>query len=70
MPSTAIKDHDYDAALRQLAITFVTGRIYVYFDVPLEVADSLEHASSKGAYFNRHIRDRYDFREITPAEFK
>ncbi len=70
MPSTAINDHDYDAELRQLAVTFITGRVYVYFDVPLDVADAFEHASSKGAYFNRHIRDRYAFREVTPAGLK
>jgi lysyl-tRNA synthetase class 2 len=70
MPSTAIKDHEYDPDLRQLTITFVTGRIYAYFDVPLDVADGLEHASSKGAYFNQYIRERYAFHEIAPPDLK
>jgi hypothetical protein len=61
MPSTAIGDIDYDPDNRRLWISFVTnGRRYVYFDVPLDVYDGFLHASSKGAFFNRHIRDQYD----------
>ena len=64
MPSTAIADIDYDASREKLTVTFVTGRSYEYFDVPLDVADAFQHAGSKGAFFNRRIRDRYRFREI------
>ena len=46
---------------------FVTGRIYEYVDVPVEVAASFQSAFSKGTFFDTYIRDRYDFREITPA---
>ena len=48
-------------------VTFVTGRVYEYVDVPVEVAASFQSAFSKGTFFNTYIRDRYDFREITPA---
>lgn len=48
-------------------MTFVTGRVYEYVDVPIEVAASFQSAFSKGTFFNTYIRDRYDFREITPA---
>ena len=64
MPSTAISDIDYDSSREMLTVTFVTGRVYEYFDVPLDVADAFQHAGSKGAFFNREIRDRYRFREI------
>jgi hypothetical protein len=67
MPSTAITDIDYDAARQRLTVTFVTGRIYEYIDVPVEVASSFQSAFSKGTFFNGYIRDRYDFREINPA---
>jgi hypothetical protein len=65
MPSTAIADIKYDAARERLAVTFVTGRIYEYVDVPAEVAASFQSAFSKGTFFNSYIRDRYDFRELT-----
>jgi KTSC domain-containing protein len=67
MPSTAIADIRYDAIRKRLAVTFVTGRIYEYVDVPAEVAASFESAFSKGTFFNIYVRDRYDFRELTFA---
>ena len=65
MPSTAIADIEYDDKRQRLTVTFVTGRIYEYVDVPAEVAASFHSASSKGGFFNGYIRDRYDFREMT-----
>jgi hypothetical protein len=67
MPSTAIADIEYDDTRERLTVTFITGRIYEYVDVPVEVAASFQSAFSKGMFFNGYIRDRYDFREITPA---
>lgn len=66
MPSTAIADLSYDPQQRCLTVTFITGRIYRYFEVPPDVAGAFATASSKGAFFNHEIRDRYDFREVTP----
>jgi hypothetical protein len=67
MPSTAIRGNDYDPENRRLQITFVTGRIYVYEEVPVSIYSEFSAASSKGVFFNKFIRDRYQFREITPA---
>jgi len=46
-------------------VTFVTGRRYVYDDVPPEVYEAFRTAFSKGAFFNREIRDHYAYREIS-----
>lgn len=67
MPSTAIANIAYNQTRERLTVTFVTGRIYEYVDVPSEVAASFKSAFSKGAFFNSYIRDRYDFRELTSA---
>ena len=67
MPSTAIRAFHYDAQRRELEITFITGRRYVYCDVPQEKVDAFRSASSKGAFFNTQIRPYYDYREIAPA---
>jgi hypothetical protein len=64
MPSTAIRSLFYDPARNELWVTFVSGRRYVYADVPAEVFDAFKSAESRGAFFNRDIRDRYAFREI------
>jgi hypothetical protein len=63
MPSSVIRFHVYDPKDRALTIVFQTGRIYIYDDVPPQVADGLERAESKGEYFNAHIKDRYRFRK-------
>ena len=65
MPSTVIRNYLYDAAENELWITFVTGRKYVYSAVPQDVFDAFKAAFSRGTFFNREIRDRYAFREIT-----
>jgi hypothetical protein len=65
MPSTVIRAYDYDAEAQVLTITFVTGRTYVYFAVPSEAYDDFATAFSKGTFFNKYIRDAYQYREIT-----
>lgn len=64
MPSTAIRAAFYRPDEQVLDLTFVTGRRYRYFGVPAAVAEGFARARSKGAWFNRHIRDRFDFAEI------
>lgn len=64
MPSTVIRRFDYRPECRELEVLFVTGRRYVYADVPPEEAEAFRAAFSKGAHFNRHIRDRFAHREL------
>ena len=68
MPSTAIRKFDYLAGSRELVVTFLTGRRYIYADVPEELARRFRAATSKGGFFNRHIRDRYAYRELESQE--
>ena len=67
MPSTVIRRFLYVPETRELTIEFVTGRRYLYSDVPDEDVQAFRAAFSKGVHFNRHIRDRFDSRELTPA---
>lgn len=67
MTSKAIADIKYDPAQERLTVFFLSGRIFEYVDVPAEVAASFQSAFSKGAFFNCYVRERYDFRELTPA---
>ncbi len=68
MPSTVIRRFDYLPDRRELMVEFVTGRRYVYLDVPEDEASSMRGAFAKGRYFNAHIRDRYDFRELADGD--
>jgi hypothetical protein len=64
MPSTAIAGIEYDSERQRLVVTFVTGRVYEYIDVPPYVTKAFRSAFSKGTYLNSYIRDRYDYREL------
>lgn len=66
MPSTVIRRFDYAPDSRELTVEFVTGRRYVYCDVPEEVAQAMRSAFAKGVFFNTQIRNRYRCRELAP----
>ena len=68
MPSSVISAFDYDRERRQLCVTFVSGKTYVYDRVAEDIADAFDAAPSKGVFFNRYIRDRYPYREIIGAD--
>lgn len=64
MPSTAIRDIDYDIPSHRLTVTFVSGRRHIYDGVAQRVYDAFSKADSRSGFFNREIRDRYPFHEI------
>lgn len=63
--SEAIARIHYNAIAHELEVTFTTGRIYKYYDVPRTLYQEFVAAPSKGQFFNAHIRDRYRYREVT-----
>lgn len=65
MASSVIAAAEYDAQTQTLIVTFTTGRIYAYEDVPPHVFEAYRFASSKGRYFNEYIRDRFRPTELT-----
>ena len=48
-----------------LDLVFRSGAIYRYFSVPPRVVDELIAATSKGAYFNRYVRNRFRSKRLT-----
>jgi hypothetical protein len=68
MPSTVIRRFDYLPETSELVVEFVTGRRYVYSQVPEDAAVALRSAFAKGVHFNRHIRNRYPSRELSAGD--
>lgn len=64
MPSSVIYKVTYDPSSSTLRITFVSGKVYDYMNVPAAVYTSIQQAPSKGIYFNQSIKGRYPFRRI------
>ena len=65
MPSTVIRRYVFDHSAGELWVEFVSGRRYVYSEVPESVVSALGSAFAKGVYFNTRIRDRFPHREVT-----
>ena len=59
--STTLASVAYDRARELLELEFCSHAVYRYFGVPAEVHRGLLGSSSKGAYFNEVIRNRYQF---------
>ncbi len=57
--SSAIAQIGYEEMSRRLTVTFTTGKTYTYFDVPKDLHIGFMNSSSKGQFFNTHIRDHY-----------
>ena len=55
----------YDAGSRRLVVTFQSGRVYEYTDVPRDVYVGISAAPAKGVYFSTYVKDRYPFRVTT-----
>ncbi len=64
MPSSVISKISYDPASSTLRITFVSGSIYDYQNVPLNIYQSIKQAPSKGIYFNQFVKGTYPFIKI------
>ena len=65
VPSSVIRGFSYSAKNSELSITFVSGRRYVYTDVPQDVFDAFKAATSKGSFFNNEIRDCYNCFQVS-----
>lgn len=52
------------ASDQTLVLTFRSGATYRYLAVPEAVVEELIAAESKGAYFNRRIRNRFAFQRL------
>lgn len=57
--SSAISAIGYDPTTMRMRIRFVQGDTYDFCAVPAHVFNGFLNSSSKGSYYNDHIRGRY-----------
>lgn len=57
--SSSLATVAYDDERNVLQVEFIDRTVYQYFAVPLKTYEELCQAESKGAHFNRHIRNRF-----------
>lgn len=63
--SSNIEAIGHDPLSSQLVVRFKSGKTYVFKGVPSSLYDEFVNAQSKGKYFGSHVRDNYQFEEIT-----
>lgn len=66
--SSTLASVSYSPDRRWLELRFRNGRVYRYFEVPLQCYRALLEADSKGAYFNRSIRNRFPFQHVPAVD--
>lgn len=62
--SSRILKMSYIKSKKLLTITFNSGAIYEYYDVPMEVTDGIIQADSLGKYFDKNIKGIYNYRLV------
>jgi len=67
MPSAVIAEYQYDAISKTLTIHYHSGKIYNYLNVPENVFKEMRATMVKGIWFNRFIKGKYPFEEVTPG---
>lgn len=64
MPSSVILKYKYDVTGKALEITFVSGAVYMYKEIPSTVFERFRLAKSKGIFFNKYIKPKFTFERI------
>jgi hypothetical protein len=64
--SSLIRSVTY-AADATLTVRFHRGPVYRYFTVPRSTLEAFLAATSKGTYFNRHIRDSFPYQRVAES---
>lgn len=62
--SSNIASIGYDESSQILEVEFKSGGIYQYFNVPKNAYEIFMNAGSKGKYFYKYIKERYEFVKI------
>ncbi|MDN5289604.1 MAG: Uncharacterized protein JWR38_5883 [Mucilaginibacter sp.] len=67
MPSAVIAAYEYEVSSETLTIRYHSGKVYNYLKVPEKVFRKMRSTMVKGIWFNRHIKGKYPFEEVTPG---
>lgn len=58
--SSAIDAIGYDSKTQQMKIKFKDSGTYTFCGVPQSIFDNFLDANSKGQYYHKYIRDKYN----------
>ena len=67
MPSAVIAAYQYDFVTETLTMRYHSGKVYNYLKVPGKVFKEMRSTMVKGIWFNKYIKGKYPFEEVTPG---
>jgi hypothetical protein len=62
--SSTMRSAGYDELTGNFHVAFNDGGNYVYHDVPPDVHEAFQMASSKGRFLHTNVRNRYEFTKL------
>jgi predicted NUDIX family NTP pyrophosphohydrolase len=62
--SSNLKLASYDSQTKKLKVTFGSGQVYEYDEVPHEIFAALNLSESQGKYFNQNISKVYKYKKL------
>ncbi len=66
--SSSLAAVGFDGTVNELYVSFRSGKVYRYFQVPSSVYRALREAPSLGRFFNETVRDRYPSQRLRAEE--
>lgn len=64
MPSSVIATYRYHNESGSLYITYVSGAVYIYKNVPLKIYEAMKKAISKGTFLNTKIKGHFAYEKL------
>lgn len=68
MPSSVITAYVYDYAAATLRITYTSGAMYEYLDVPAVTYEAFKAAREKGVFLNKHIKGAFLYKKLEESD--
>jgi hypothetical protein len=64
MPSSVVSHINYFPASQILRVTYVSGSVYDYKNVPEVIYNAMKNAFSKGTYLNKYVKGHFSFEKV------
>ena len=62
--SSNIEAIGYDEITQELHVRFLSGAMYVYYNIPREIYDAIMNAPSKGSFLNREVKGAFEYSKL------
>ncbi len=62
--SSNIASIGYDENTQTLDVEFLSGSVYQYYNVPVNMYEQLMQAGSKGRFLNTYIKNAYPYSRV------